>query len=153
MADSPTYTTQEGLNKLKEELHHLKTVRRREAADRIEKAKELGDLSENAEYAEAKDELAFIEGRIIELEDYVNRSVVISHEASDKVTLGSKVTLKIKDKEKVYTIVGPNEANPAEGLISNETPLAHALLGRGKGETVEVKAPSGTVKYSIIKIE
>jgi len=153
MADSPTYTTQEGLNKLKEELRHLKSVRRKEVAARIEKAKELGDLSENAEYAEAKDELAFIEGRILELEDYINRSVVISHEASDKVILGSKVTVRTKDKEKVYTIVGPNEANPAEGFISNETPLAQALLGKKKDDQTEVKAPSGMIKYSIIKIE
>lgn len=153
MADSPTYTTQEGLDKLKEELHHLKTVRRRETADRIEKAKELGDLSENAEYAEAKDELAFIEGRILELEDYINRSVVISHEASDRVTLGSKIKLKTKDKEKTYTIVGPNEANPAEGLISNETPLAQALMGKRQGDKIEVKAPSGNISYTVLKIE
>lgn len=153
MADSPTYTTQEGLDKLKEELHHLKTVRRRETADRIEKAKELGDLSENAEYAEAKDDLAFIEGRILELEDFINRSVIISHKAGDTVAPGSKVTVKTKDKEKVYTIVGPNEADPAKGLISNETPLAQALLGKKKGDQAEVKAPSGTIKYSIVKIE
>lgn len=153
VADSPTYTTQEGLNKLKEELHRLKTVRRRETAERIEKAKELGDLSENAEYAEAKDDLAFIEGRILELEDFINRSVVINRQLSDKVAPGSKVTIKSKDKEKVYTIVGPNEADPAQGFISNETPLAQALLGKQKGETVEVKTPSGAVKYSIIKIE
>lgn len=153
LADSPTYTTKEGLEKLKTELKELKTIRRKEAAARIEKAKELGDLSENAEYAEAKNELAFIDGRILELEDYINRAVIISHTASDKVILGSKVTVRVKDKDKSYTIVGPNEADPAAGRISNETPLSKALLGKRVGEEVEVKTPSGLVKYKILTVE
>ncbi|MBI2099608.1 transcription elongation factor GreA [Candidatus Uhrbacteria bacterium] len=153
LADNPIYTSKEGLEKLKEELRGLKTVRRKEAAARIEKAKELGDLSENAEYAEAKDELAFIEGRIIELEDYINRAIVFDHEAGDKVSLGSKVKVKAKDKEKEYTIVGPNEADPASGKISNETPLAKSLLGKKAGDEVEVKTPSGQVAYKILSVE
>lgn len=153
LADNPTYTTQVGLDKLKEELRHLKTVKRKEVAERIEKAKELGDLSENAEYAEAKDELAFIEGRILELEDYINRSVVIKHSSGNTVTLGSKVTVKTKDKERFYTIVGPNEADPIQGRISNETPLAQALLGKKIGDEIEVKAPAGPITYSIMAIE
>ncbi len=153
LADSPTYTTQAGLDKLKDELRNLKTVRRREAADRIEKAKELGDLSENAEYAEAKDDLAFIEGRILELEDYINRAVVIGRADSDKVSLGSKISVRVKDKERSFTIVGPNEADPAQGRISNETPLAQALFGKRVGEKIEVKTPSGPAEYEVLKIE
>lgn len=153
LADSPTYTTKQGLEKLKEELKGLKSVKRKEVAARIEKAKELGDLSENAEYAEAKDELAFVEGRILELEDYINRSVVIEHKLGDKVMLGSIITVKIKDKEKIYTIVGPNEADPGAGLISNETPLARELLDKKVGDELEVKTPAGMMRYKILKIE
>ena len=153
LADSPAYTTKRGLEKLKEELKNLKSVKRKEAAARIEKAKDLGDLSENAEYAEAKDELAFIEGRILELEDYIHRSIVIEHTVGDFVMLGSIITVKVKDREKIYTIVGPNEADPGAGRISNETPLAAGLLGKRAGDEVEVKTPTGMVKYKILKIE
>lgn len=153
LADSPTYTTKQGLEKLKEELKELKSVKRKESAARIEKAKELGDLSENAEYAEAKDELAFIEGRILELEDYIHRAVVIEHKVGDRVMLGSIITVKVKDQEKIYTIVGPNEADPGAGRISNETPLAKELLGKKVGDELLVKTPAGAMKYKILKVE
>ena len=150
--DRPAYLTEEGLAKLKNELHELKTVRKREVAERIERAKELGDLSENAEYADAKYEMAFIEGRILELEDYLNRSVVIQPGEGSVVQIGSTVVIKNSGAEKTYKIVGANEANPLEGRISNETPLASALLGKKEGDTVEVTVPSGQVTYSIKKI-
>ena len=154
MSEQPFYITQEGLEKLKEELHELKTVRRFEVAKRIEKAKEMGDLSENAEYADAKDEMAFIEGRILELENSIARAVIIEENKNkDKVTIGSKVTIKCDGVEKIYTIVGSNEADPVRGFISNETPLGSALLYKKKGDEFEVKTPKGLMKCKVLKIE
>lgn len=150
---TPAYITKDGFEKMKLELHHLKTIKKREVADRIEKAKELGDISENAEYADAKDEMCFIEGHIIELEDYINRAVVIEHGTTDVVQVGSTVSIKNGGAEKTYTIVGPNEANPLAGRISNETPLAQALLGKKKGDRVEFTVPAGKIEYKILSIE
>lgn len=153
MSTAPVYVSAEGLQKMKDELHYLKTVKRREVAARIEAAKELGDLRENADYTEAKDQLAFTEGRIIELEDMSHRAVVIEATgASDSVMIGSTVKVKFDDKEKVLTIVGSQEADPVNGKISNESPLGMAFLGRKVGEVVEVKVPAGLVKYSIVSI-
>lgn len=149
---NPGYITKDGFEKMKEELRYLKMVKKREVADRIEKAKELGDLSENAEYADAKDEMSFIEGKIIELEDYVNRAVVIDHTQTDVVQVGSTVIVKNKEGEKTYTIVGANEADPLGGKISNETPLAQALLGKAKGDEIELTVPAGKISYKIVKI-
>lgn len=146
------YITKGGLVKLAEELHLLKTEKKREVADRIERAKELGDLSENAEYADAKDEMAFIEGRILELTDYINRAVVIEHTEGGTVQIGSTVVLKSGKVEKTYTIVGANEANPLAGMISNETPLAQALLGKKVGETVAFTVPAGKGHYTIKEV-
>lgn len=147
------YVTKDGLAKLKAELKQLKTVKRKEIAGRIQEAKELGDLSENAEYAEAKTEQAFIEGRIIELENTLKNASVISEEASGEVVqIGSTVMLKAGDTDKQYTIVGSNEADPSKGLISNESPLGQAFLGKKVGDIVEVKVPKGVVKYKVIKV-
>lgn len=146
------YVTPAGLEKLKKELHELKTVRKREVADRIEKAKELGDLSENAEYADAKDEMAFIEGRIMELEDAVNRSKVIESAGTGTVSIGHTVEVEVGGKTRTYTIVGSSEADPAAGRISNETPLAHALLGKKVGDSIEVSLPAGKTTYVIRSI-
>lgn len=146
------YVTQEGLEKLKVELHQLKTVRKREVANRIEKAKELGDLSENAEYADAKDEMAFIDGRIMELEDTVNRSKIIEAGGTDAVCIGCTVEIETGGQKKTYTIVGSSEADPAAGRISNETPLAHALLGKKVGDEITVTLPSGAVTYKVARI-
>ncbi|TAK04648.1 transcription elongation factor GreA [Patescibacteria group bacterium] len=143
------YVTHAGLEKLKTELHELKTVRKREVANRIEKAKELGDLSENAEYADAKDEMSFIEGRIIELEDTINRSKIIEAGGTDVVNIGCTVEIEGGGQKKTYTIVGSSEADPAAGRISNETPLARALLGKKVGDTIEVTLPSGAVTYTV----
>jgi transcription elongation factor GreA len=151
--------TKEGLKKLKEELEHLKTVRRKEVAARLKEAISYGDLSENAEYEEAKNEQAFVEGRILELDKQVRRSKIISDGQAKKksqiVEIGSHVTVLEKggrgDPE-TYTIVGSTEANPVEQKISNESPVGKALLGHSKGDTVEVEAPGGKSKYEIVKI-
>ncbi|MFA6170881.1 MAG: transcription elongation factor GreA [Patescibacteria group bacterium] len=146
--------TPEGYDKLKQELELLVNVRRREIADRIEKAKELGDLSENAEYADAKEAQAFNEGRIQELNAMLKNLTVVSNGGGkDVVGMGSKVTVKTEGKSKTYTIVSFNEVDPAEGKISNESPLGRAFLGKKKGDKVKVEAPRGLIEYEITKIE
>lgn len=153
MSENPYYISKEGLGKIKEEYNFLQNVKKREVADRIEKAKELGDLSENAEYSDAKDEMAFVEGKILELRDQIGRAVVIEKQSTDVVTVGNRVTLDCEGKERNYHIVGPNEADPAGGKISNETPFAMGLLGKRIGDKVEIKIPVGTLKCVIKKIE
>jgi len=146
--------SQEGYDKLKDELTFLTTIKRKGIAERIERAKELGDLSENAEYSEAKDAQALNEGRVLELTNTLKNVTVVQHEDSNgQVLMGSKVTVKANDKEKQYTIVSFNEADPLDGKISNESPLGVAFLNKKKGEVVEVETPKGTVKYKILKIE
>ena len=151
--------SQEGFNKLQEELDLLVNIKRREIADRIEKAKELGDLSENAEYHEAKDAQAFNDGRIIELQALLKNLTVVESDGhgngQGKVAMGSKIIVKcIKGgEEKQYCIVSFNEAAPGEGKISNESPLGMAFLGRKKGDEVEVITPKGEIKYKIIQVE
>ncbi len=153
MHDNPVYISKEGLEKARQELHVLKTEKRREVAARIEKAKELGDLRENAEYHDAKDEAGFVEGRIAELEDQINRAVIIEAKDSDKVSIGCKVKVTASNgKDKELRIVGAPEADPLQGRISNESPLGQALLGRKVGETAEVKVPSGPIVYTITHI-
>jgi transcription elongation factor GreA len=146
--------SQEGYNKLKDELNLLTTGKRKEIAERIERAKELGDLSENAEYSEAKDAQALNEGRILELTNTLKNVTVVENGSSrDEIMMGSKVTVKSNNGEKQYTIVSFNEADPLNGRISNESPLGVAFLHRHKGETVEVETPKGVVKYKILEIE
>jgi len=149
------FITSEGLEKLKQELEELKTVRRQEISKRIQRAKEMGDLSENAEYSEAKDEQAMNETRIMEIEETIKNITTIDdrHLNSDVVHIGSTLTVKCNGETKEFTIVGSNEANPSEGKISNETPLATAFLGRKAGDKVEVETPSGKTKYEIVKIK
>jgi transcription elongation factor GreA len=146
--------SQEGYDKLKDELNLLSTVKRKEIAERIERAKELGDLSENAEYSEAKDAQALNEGRVLELINTLkNVTVVQNGRSHDDVNMGSKVTVRTGDKEKQYTIVSFNEADPLSGKISNESPIGVAFLGKHEGDSVTVETPKGVVKYKIIKIE
>lgn len=146
--------SQEGYDKLKDELNLLSTVRRKEIAERIERAKELGDLSENAEYSEAKDAQALNEGRILDLTNTLkNVTVVQNSGSSEKVMMGSKITVRIDDKEKQYTIVSFNEADPLSGKISNESPIGVAFLDKKKGDNIEVETPRGIMKYKILKIE
>jgi len=150
---STQYVSAEFLAKLKEELHDLKTVKRRELAGRIETAKSLGDLSENAEYHEAKDALGFIEGRILEIDDLLKNAIVIEEEkGGSNVRVGSSVAVSVNGKEKKFTIVGSNEADPLTGKISNESPIGRALLGAKVGDEVDVETPSGTAVYEILRI-
>ncbi len=153
MFDGQTYLTPEGLERLKEELRNLKQVRRKEIADKIERAKELGDLSENAEYQEAKDEQAFAEGRILELETVLNTATVVTSTGGTKqVGIGNTVRVRQNGDERTYTIVGANEADPTGGKISNESPLGRSLIGKRVGESFEVVVPKGKVAYKVVEI-
>ncbi len=149
------YVSAEGLERLKQELHELKTVKRREAAGRIEVAKALGDLSENAEYHEAKDALALLENRIFEIETIVKDAQVIEDQTAKKgvVHVGSTVIVEVRNQTKTFTIVGSNEADPASGKISNESPIGLSLLGAKVGEVVDVTTPAGTIEYRIIQVD
>lgn len=146
--------SQEGYDKLKKELAERINIKRLEIASRIEAAKELGDLSENAEYAEAKDEQAFNDGRVSELTALLkNVTVVQSNGDKNKVSMGSRVTAMAEGKTKEFTIVSFNEANPSEGKISNESPLGVAFLGKKKGDKAMVNTPRGQVIYKILDIK
>ena len=156
MIDKPVYLTTEGRAKLEAELEHIRSVRRREVADRIHSAKDQGDISDNAEYEDAKNEQAFVEGRILELESKLRNAVLIAgeHNSSGLVYLGCTVTIRDADGEvSKYTIVGSAEAKPAQGRISNESPVGHSLLGRRVGEEVPVRTPGGVVNYTIVNVE
>ncbi len=153
-AGAPHYVTREGLERIKKELRELKMVKRHEVAQKISQAKELGDLSENAEYQEAKDEMAFIEGHIQRLEDIVAHAVLIEEtRPGGIVQIGGTVVAETGGKEVAYQIVGSNEADPKAGKISNESPLGQAFLGRRIGEVVVVKTPGGETSYTIVRIE
>jgi transcription elongation factor GreA len=149
--------TAEGYEKLKQEIAFLQNDKRREVADRIRVAREFGDIAENAEYDDAKNEQALLEARIAKLEEQLSAARVISKGeiTSDVVSIGSRVKLKDMDDNKTveYHIVGSAEANPAEQKLSNESPVGKAILGRKKGEVVEVAAPRGSLKYKILDIK
>lgn len=153
-----TIVTKEGLKKLKEELESLRNVRRKEVAQRLKEAISYGDLSENSEYEEAKNEQAFVEGRIIELERKIKNAKVINEKDSKAkdINVGSTVTIRNltsgDDVEETYTIVGATEADPFENKISNESPLGKALLMHFKGDEVEVQSPSGIDTYEVVKV-
>lgn len=155
-AEKETILTRQGLKKLEDELEHLKKVKRKEVAERIKLSKEFGDLSENAEYEDAKNEQAFVEGRILQLELMLrNARVIDNHDApADRVSVGSKVKLKdlASGEEIAYMIVGSAEADPDHDKISNESPVGKALLGKRKGETFEVTVPVGKLRYSVLQI-
>jgi transcription elongation factor GreA len=152
------YVTSERYKALEEELHELKTKRRKEVAALLQEAKELGDLSENAAYQDAKELQEALESRILEIELFLKDASIIRHSPKNngKVTIGSKIEVEnIEDRSKAkrsFTIVGSEEANPLEGKISNESPLGRAFLGGKKGEIILVKTPQGEVKYKILKI-
>lgn len=148
------YVSQEGLEELKRKLEHLKTTKRKEVAGRLEHAKTLGDLSENAEYQEAKEEQSLIETQIIEMEEKIRAAIVISKEHRiDQVDIGSTVIIDSERGQVTYTIVGSEEANPLQGKISNDSPIGKAFLGHKVGETVEVKTPAGMKTYKILEIK
>ncbi|MCL6600859.1 MAG: transcription elongation factor GreA [Alicyclobacillus macrosporangiidus] len=157
MADKEVLLTPEGLQKLEEELEHLKSVKRREVAERIKLAISYGDISENSEYEDAKNEQAFIEGRIMTLEKMLRNARIIQDNDvnTDVVSIGSTVRLRdIEfDEEVEYTIVGSAEADPASNKISNESPVGRALLGKSIGSVVEVAVPAGTIQFQILSIK
>lgn len=148
--------TYEGLQKLEQELENLKTVKRREVAERIKQALSFGDISENSEYDEAKNEQAYIEGRIFQLENMLKNAKVIDEEdiQTDVVSIGSKVkVLDMEfDEEVEYYIVGSTEADPSQYKISNESPVGKALIGGKIGDIVEVTVPDGVIKFKILEI-
>jgi transcription elongation factor GreA len=151
-----SFLTQEGFNKLQDELEHLRTVKRQEIAERLHEAMEGGELIENAEYEAAKNEQAFLEGRIKELEILLATARIVEETKapSGMVSVGAKVTIQEEGGEpEKYTIVGAAEANPAEGRISNESPLGKALINHKEGETVRVEAPAGSFDVKIIKVK
>jgi len=156
MSDKKTVLTYTGLKELEEELRVLKTIRRKEIAEKIKEARGQGDLSENAEYDAAKEEQARVEARIVIVEKMLRSAEVIDEEDLDKdtVNIGSKVKLLDEefDEEVSYSLVGSAEADPALGRISNESPLGSMLLGHKMGEIVTVEAPVGLVKYKILSI-
>ncbi len=146
--------TPEGLLKLNEELKNLIEVKRKEVLERIREAAAHGDLSENADYAQAREEQSFIEGRIQEIEEMVKNAEIIStHTHHNAVSVGATVVIKVGGKERKYTIVGSNEANPSEGKISNESLVGKALLGKRVGDKVTVTTPSGESIYEVVGIE
>jgi len=151
---SKQYLTKERLEEFKTELDELKNKRRNDVAQRLRQAKEYGDLSENSEYAEARDEQANVETRIFELEDLLKSAVVIEKtEDNGVIQIGSVVTIKKGDKTSVYAIVGKHEAKPEEGKISDESPLGKAFLKHKVGDKISVTTPAGVVSYEILKIE
>ncbi|NLO82668.1 MAG: transcription elongation factor GreA [Clostridiales bacterium] len=160
MTDYTDYTetilTPEGVAKLEEELEYLKTVRRKEIAERIKESIAFGDLSENSEYDEAKNEQAFIEGRIVTLENLLRNAKIIDEEdiITDVVSIGAKVKLQDIETNDImeYTIVGSTEADPANNKISNKSPVGKALLGKSVGAIVDVHVPDGIIKFKILEI-
>lgn len=151
------YMTQEGKEKLENELHFLKTERRKEVVERIKIARDFGDLSENSEYDSAKEEQAFVETRIAHVEKMIRNAVIIENNNDDPsvVSLGTSVTFKElpNGEEETYTIVGSAEADPFEGKISNDSPMAKSLLGHKVDEEVSVTTPGGDINVKIVKVE
>ncbi|MBQ3076032.1 MAG: transcription elongation factor GreA [Clostridia bacterium] len=155
MAAKPTFVTEEGLQKLKDELEHLKVVKRKEVAEALKQAKAFGDLSENSEYDEAKNEQAEVERHIAELEDILeNIEIIKSTGKKNKIQVGSKVKVYDVefDEEVIYTIVGSTESDPMENKISDESPIGKALLGAKPGDEVQAETPGGAVKMRILEI-
>lgn len=158
MATEKTYPmTQAGKDKLEQELEYLKTVKRKEVVERIKVARSFGDLSENSEYDAAKDEQAFVEGRVTQIENMIRNAVIIEEnvENSTTVSLGKSVTfVELPDgDEETYTIVGSAEADPFEGKISNDSPIARSLLGKQIGDQVMVQTPGGDMKVKIVSVK
>jgi len=151
----PAYLTAEGLARIKEELKELTGSRRKELSARLRSAIQMGDLSENADYHKAKEDQAFLEGRILELEYLVRNAVVIEkNKKSNTVGIGSHITIQEENYLKeTYHMVGPKEADPSNGRISHESPIGRALIDHRVGDEVEVETPAGKVKFKILKIE
>lgn len=154
--DKKIFLTKEGVEELRKEHEELAKVKRPEVLERLTQARNMGDLSENAEYSAAKDELAFIDGRIDELEDLLAHVQIIKEDTSGSknstIQLGSKVILHHSGKKEEYSVVGEWEADPIEKKISHESPLGKALLGKKEGEEIEVEAPAGKILYKVVRV-
>lgn len=151
--DKPQYVSAEGLKKLQAELEELRTVKRAEVAQRIHAAMEFGDYSENSELEQAKNDQAFLEGRIMTLELTIKNAQLIDEKSKhDIVEVGSHITVEAEGRKEQYLIVGSAEASPADGKISNESPVGRALQGHKAGETVKMSVPAGTVEMKILSI-
>jgi transcription elongation factor GreA len=155
MSDQPVFLTKDGYVKLEEELELLRTKRRAEVAERLHDAMEGGELIENAEYESAKNEQAFVEGRILTLETMLSNAIIIEEGGpQDVVRVGSKVAIQeANNPPENYVIVGAAEANPKEGRISNQSPLGQALLGRKSGDEVRVTAPAGIITFRVLSVK
>ncbi|MDP1710739.1 MAG: transcription elongation factor GreA [candidate division WWE3 bacterium] len=153
MVEEKVYVTQAGLKKLQKEYDQLVSVRRREVAEKLQKARELGDVSENAAYDAARDEQAFVEGRIAELDRVLKRVEVVEEEKGGVIQIGSTVKVHLDGNEREFQIVGAPEANPSDGKISHESPLGRALLGKKIGDQVEIEAPAGKLTYHVLGIK
>jgi transcription elongation factor GreA len=154
MANQPTYLTPEGAERLRAELRELTGPKREELAQRLRAAIQMGDLSENADYHKAKEDQAFLEGRIQELEAILRNATIIEKKESDIVTVGSTVTVQEEGFDpETYHVVGAKEADPRGGKISNESPIGSALLHHKVGDIVEAQTPGGTLRLKILKIE
>ncbi|AET58333.1 transcription elongation factor GreA [Paenibacillus terrae] len=157
MSDKEVILTQEGLRKLEDELENLKSVKRREVAERIKVAIGYGDISENSEYEDAKNEQAFIEGRVITLEKMLRNARIINSDEIETDVVGVGATVTVEDMEfrdvTEYAIVGSAESDPLQNKISNESPLGKAMLGKKKGTVVDVTVPAGVIQYKIVDIK
>jgi len=151
------FLTQKGLDDLKKEYDDLLKIKRPLVVKRLSNARDMGDLSENAEYTAARDELALIDNKAAEMEELLKKATLINNDKNIKkgtgITLGSSVTLKINNKEETFTIVGEWESDPAKKKISNESPLGKALIGKSKGEEIEISAPAGKMIYKVVSIK
>lgn len=154
MTQQPTYLTQEGAKKLQAELAELTGPRREELAMRLRSAIQMGDLSENADYHKAKEDQAFLEGRIQEIEAVLRTAVVVEKSSSDVVSVGCTVTVQEENLDpETYYLVGAKEADPRHGKISNESPIGRALMDHKAGDIVEAETPGGKIRFKILKIE
>lgn len=150
-----TLITKEGLEKMQKELEDLRTTKRAEVAQRLKEAIAMGDLSENSEYDEAKNAQAFLEGRIVQLEQQIRTAQIIVKGKKNRIDVGSTVTIEDMEEyvKETVTIVGSSESNPFEGRISNESPVGRALVGAKAGDIVEADAPNSVIKYKVISID
>jgi transcription elongation factor GreA len=149
-----TQLTQEGFDTLKKEYEDLSNVKKPYAVDRLHKARSMGDLSENSEYTAAKEELAFVEGRIQEIEEILKEvEIVANHASGNQIELGTSVTVEVNGKKELFQIVGEFEADPMSKKLSHTSPIGQALIGKKQGEWVEVEVPAGKIKYKIVEIK
>jgi transcription elongation factor GreA len=153
MEESIHYLSVQSLEALKKEYETIRENTIPDIAKRIDEAKQQGDLSENAEYHQAREDMSWAQGRLKELEQIINNSKIITNQKGDTIVVGSRVMVHVAGREREYVIVGPQEVNPAKGLISNESPLGQALIGHKVGDTVEIVVPAGKQIYEILKIK